>query len=93
VPSLLSTGLRPSSASRTLAHHTDAAGHVLAADRGLEMNSINRQIAARLPRVMDRWSRLAESGPSAAREDSNRVAARADVSNDVREIVGRAPNA
>ena len=53
------------------------------------MNSSNRQMAARLARVIDPWSRLAESGPIAACEDSNRVAARTDVS----KIVGRLPNA
>ena len=36
---------------------------------------------------MDRWSQLAEPWSSAAREAVARVAARADLSNDVREIV------
>ena len=39
---------------------------------------------------MDRWSQLAEPYRSAAREAIARVAARTDLSNDVREIVTRA---
>jgi aminopeptidase N len=39
---------------------------------------------------MDRWAALAEPYRSAAREAIARVAAKADLSNDVREIVTRA---
>ena len=40
--------------------------------------------------TMDSWRSLAEPWRSAAREAIARVAARADLSNDVREIVTRA---
>jgi len=53
----------------------------------IELDAINPQLAARLARAMDRWSHLAEPWRSAAREAVARVAARADLSNDVREIV------
>ena len=39
---------------------------------------------------MDRWSHLVEPYRSAAREAIERVAAKSDLSNDVREIVERA---
>ncbi len=71
-------------------HRSDAAGYVFWADRVLELDAINPQLAARVARVMDRWSRLAEPYRSAAREAIARVAARNELSNDVREIVGRA---
>jgi aminopeptidase N len=71
-------------------HRTDAAGYVFWADRVLELDAFNPQLAARIARVMDRWSRLAEPYRSAAREAVARVAARTDLSNDVREIVTRA---
>jgi len=71
-------------------HRTDAAGYVFWADRVLELDGINPQLAARLARVMDRWSRLAEPYRSAAREAVSRVAAKPDLSSDVREIVTRA---
>ncbi len=68
-------------------HRADAAGYVFWADRVIELDAINPQLAARLARAMDRWSQLAEPWRSAAREAVARVAARADLSNDVREIV------
>ena len=71
-------------------HRADAAGYVFWADRVLELDAINPQLAARLARVMDRWSHLAEPYRGAAREAIARVAARAELSNDVREIVERA---
>ncbi|MFY9512843.1 MAG: aminopeptidase N C-terminal domain-containing protein, partial [Rubrivivax sp.] len=71
-------------------HRADAAGYVLWAERLLELDAINPQIAARLARVMDRWSVLAEPYRSAAREAIVRVAAKPELSDDVREVVGRA---
>jgi aminopeptidase N len=71
-------------------HRGDAAGYVFWADQVLALDAINPQVAARLARAMDRWSRLAEPYRSAAREAVARVAAKADISNDVREVVTRA---
>jgi aminopeptidase N len=71
-------------------HRSDAAGYVLWADRVLELDAINPQLAGRLARTMDRWAHLAEPWRGAAREAITRVAARAELSNDVREIVSRA---
>jgi aminopeptidase N len=71
-------------------HRADAAGYVFWADRVLELDAINPQVASRLARVMDRWKKLAEPYRSAAREAISRVAAKPDLSNDVREIVSRA---
>ncbi len=71
-------------------HRADAAGYVFWADRVIELDSINPQLAARLARVMDRWNRLAEPYRGAAREAIARVAAKPDLSVDLREIVSRA---
>jgi aminopeptidase N len=71
-------------------HRADAAGYVFWAERVMEIDAMNPQLAARLARVMDRWRKLAEPYRSAAREAIARVAARPDLSNDVREIVTRA---
>ncbi len=70
-------------------HRTDAAGYVFWADRVIEIDGINPQLAARLARAMDHWRRLAEPYRTAAREALNRVAARTELSDDVREIVTR----
>jgi aminopeptidase N len=71
-------------------HRPDAAGYVFWSDRVLELDAINPQVAARLARALDRWSKLVEPLRSAAREAIARVAARPDLSNDVREVVTRA---
>jgi len=71
-------------------HRTDAAGYQFWADRVLELDAPNPQMAARIARVMDRWTKLAEPYRSGARDAINRVAARPDLSSDVREIVTRA---
>ena len=71
-------------------HRADAAGYVFWADRIIELDSINPQLAARMARVMDRWSALADPYRTAAHAALQRVAEKADLSNDVREIIGRA---
>ena len=71
-------------------HRADAAGYVFWADRVLELDAINPQLAARLARALDRWKQLAEPYRGAAREAIARVAAKAELSDDVREIVTRA---
>ncbi|NBW51057.1 MAG: DUF3458 domain-containing protein, partial [Betaproteobacteria bacterium] len=71
-------------------HRADAAGYVFWADRVIELDAINPQVAARLARALDRWKKLAEPYRSAAREALARVAAKTDLSNDVREVVDRA---
>jgi aminopeptidase N len=71
-------------------HRSDAAGYVFWADRVLELDAFNPQLAARMARIMDRWSRLAEPYRSAAQAALRRVAAKPDLSNDVREIISRA---
>ena len=71
-------------------HRPDAAGYVFWADRVMELDAINPQVAARLARALDRWRKLAEPMRGAAREAIARVAAKPDLSNDVREVVTRA---
>jgi len=71
-------------------HRSDAAGYVYWADQVLQIDAMNPQLAARIARVMDRWSRLAEPYRSAARMAIARVASKAELSSGVREIVERA---
>ncbi len=71
-------------------HRTDAAGYVFWSERVMELDAINPQVAARLARALDRWRKLADPYRSAAREAIARVAAKPDLSNDVREVVARA---
>ena len=71
-------------------HRSDAAGYVFWAEQVLALDAINPQVAARLARAMDRWKKLAPPYQNAAVEAIKRVAAKSDLSNDVREVVSRA---
>ena len=71
-------------------HRADAAGYVFWADQVMQIDALNPQLAARIARVMDRWSHLAEPYRAAARVAIARVAAKAELSSGVREIVERA---
>lgn len=71
-------------------HRQDAAGYVFWAERVIELDGINPQVASRLARALDRWKKLAEPYRSAAREALVRVSGKADLSNDVREVIDRA---
>ena len=71
-------------------HRADGAGYVFWSERVLELDAINPQVAARLARALDRWKKLVEPLRGAARAAIARVAARTELSNDVREVVTRA---
>ena len=71
-------------------HRLDAAGYVFWSERVIELDAINPQVAARLARALDRWSKLAEPYRSAAHEAISRIAARTDLSKDTHEVVSRA---
>ncbi|PZP34398.1 MAG: aminopeptidase N [Roseateles depolymerans] len=71
-------------------HRADAGGYVFWAEQVIAIDAINPQLASRIARAMDRWAQLAEPYRSAAREAVARVAAKPDLSPDVREIVERA---
>jgi aminopeptidase N len=71
-------------------HRSDAAGYAFWAEQVIQIDALNPQLAARLARVMDRWSHLAEPYRSGARAAIVRVAAKAELSSGVREIVERA---
>ena len=71
-------------------HRSDASGYVFWSERVLELDSFNPQVAARLARSMDRWRKLVEPYRSAAHEAIRRVAAKDDLSADVREVINSA---
>jgi aminopeptidase N len=70
-------------------HRTDAAGYVLWADKVVEIDAFNPQLAARFARALDRWTALPQPYRGAAREAIARVAGRSELSADTREIVTR----
>ena len=78
------------SANPAAFHRSDAAGYVFWSEQVLSLDAINPQVAARLARAMDRWARLEQPYRDAAKVAIERVAAKPDLSNDVREVVSRA---
>jgi aminopeptidase N len=68
-------------------HRTDAAGYVFWAERIIELDAFNPQLAARMARAMDCCHKLAEPYRHAARQAIERVLASTHLSKDVREIV------
>ena len=71
-------------------HRPDGAGYVFWRERVIELDAMNPQVAARLARALDRWTKLAEPYRSAAREQIALVAARSDLSKDTLEVITRA---
>ena len=74
-------------------HRADGAGYALWADRVLELDALNPQLASKIARSLDRWTQLAEPFRQAARAAIARVAAAPKLSTDVSEIVSRALSA
>jgi len=70
-------------------HRADGAGYAFWAERVVELDGFNAQVAARLARALDRWRQLAEPYRTLARAAVERVASHGTLSNDVREVVSR----
>ena len=71
-------------------HRSDGAGYALWADMVMQLDTSNARLAARLARALDRWRALAEPYRGHARAAIERVAAKVELSSDVREVVGHA---
>ncbi|AGX87697.1 aminopeptidase N [Candidatus Symbiobacter mobilis] len=70
-------------------HRVDAGGYVLWGEQVLAIDAINPQVAARLVRAMDNWKKLAQPYRDGAFDALSRLAGKADLSKDVRELVTR----
>lgn len=71
-------------------HRADAAAYVLWADKVLEIDTFNPQVAARLARAMDKWFQLTSPYKEAAHEALKRIESKPSLSTDVREVISRA---
>lgn len=71
-------------------HREDGAGYQFWAERVLQFDAFNPQLAARLARALDRWRKLAEPWRSSAQTALEQVAAHPKLSNDVHEVITRA---
>ncbi len=67
-------------------HRADGAGYRFLADRVLELDRLNPQVASRMLRLMTRWRRFDEPRQYLMREQLERVLAADQVSRDIYEI-------
>jgi len=70
-------------------HAANGLGHRLLADKVIELDTINPQIAARLVAPLGRWSRFSEPQASSMRGELERIRDSGTLSPDVFELVAR----
>jgi aminopeptidase N len=71
-------------------HAADGWGYALVAQKVVELDRLNPQIASRLARAFDRWRKFDEGRQRNARACLESIAAASGISPDVSEVVGRA---
>jgi aminopeptidase N len=71
-------------------HAADGAGYAFAAERILELDPLNPQIAARLARAFDRWRKFDAGRQAHARAALERIGNASGLSKDVAEVVTKA---
>jgi len=68
-------------------HNLSGAGYAFVADRVLELDAMNPQVAARMLAPLSRWKRYGQAHQELMREQLERIRRQAQLSNDVGEIV------
>jgi aminopeptidase N len=71
-------------------HAADGLGYAFAAEKIIELDPINPQVAARIARAFDRWRKFDAARQAHARAALTSIQAASGLSRDVSEIVGRA---
>ena len=71
-------------------HAADGSGYSFHADRVIQLDGLNPQIAARMASAFNRWKRYDEDRKALMKAALQRIAATENLSGDVSEIVGNA---
>ncbi len=71
-------------------HAPDGSGYAFWAEQVIALDALNPQVASRLARSMDRWRRYAPELQGQMKKALQKVAGLKKLSNDVREVVGKA---
>ncbi len=71
-------------------HAADGSGYAFHADRVIELDGLNPQIAARMASAFNRWKRYDEGRKELMKTELQRIASVPDLSGDVSEIVNNA---
>jgi len=70
-------------------HDPSGGGYVFLAERVLELDAVNPQVAARMLAPLSRWQRFAQPHRQLMRQQLERIRQRDELSNDVGEIVAK----
>jgi aminopeptidase N len=73
-------------------HAGTGEGYSFLADQVIALNAFNPQVAARMARGFDRWTKFDEGRKSKAKRELERIRDTEGLSNDVAEIVTKALN-
>ncbi|KQQ87804.1 aminopeptidase N [Massilia sp. Leaf139] len=71
-------------------HAPDGSGYAFWAEQVITLDGLNPQVASRLARTMDRWRRYTPELQELMKRALQQVAGQQRLSNDVREVVGKA---
>jgi len=88
-PNKVRSLLRSFAANNCGFHRKDGAGYEFLADRILELDKVNPQIASRLVAPLGRWKRYREPWASAMKAQLQRILDRGGLSNDTFEMVSK----
>ena len=89
VPNKVYALVRAFAANHVRFHAADGAGYVFLADRVLELDRLNPQVAARMARGFDRWRKFDANRQAHARAQLERIRDAEGLSRDVAEIVSK----
>jgi len=90
VPNKVYALVRAFAANHVRFHAADGAGYLFLAERVLELDKLNPQVAARMARGFDRWRKFDAGRQAHARAQLERIRGAAGLSRDVAEIVTKA---
>jgi aminopeptidase N len=89
VPNKVYALVRAFAANHVRFHAADGAGYAFLAERVLELDTLNPQVAARMARGFDRWRKFDAARQTLVRAQLERIRDAAGLSRDVAEIVGK----
>jgi aminopeptidase N len=89
VPNKVYALIRSFAANHVRFHAACGAGYEFLADRVLELNALNPQVAARMARGFDRWRKFDAGRQAKAHRQLKRILDAEGLSRDVAEIVGK----
>jgi aminopeptidase N len=89
VPNKVYALIRGFASNHVRFHAADGAGYAFLADQVIALNGLNPQVAARMTRAFDRWTKFDEGRKAKAKVQLERIRDHQGLSRDVMEIVAK----